>query len=83
MFDPATGHEVMTLKHHGLPRQNDYALSPKLIFSQDGTKLAVHSWDAAITIWHAYAPSTKDLMSLFPGAGEERSYLEEKPAEHP
>lgn len=63
MFDTRSGQEVLTLKHHGLPRENDYALSPKLIFNQDGTKLAVHSWDAAITIWHAYAPAQASIIN--------------------
>ncbi len=70
MFDPQSGHEVLALKHHGTPRQNDYALSPKLIFSQDGTKLAVHSWDAAITIWHAYSPSEIDSLKILTKIGE-------------
>lgn len=66
MFDTKTGNEVLTLKHHGTPRFNDYALSPRLVFNQDATKLAVHSWDAAITIWHAYPADVVDPMKLLP-----------------
>ncbi|MFT3878774.1 MAG: WD40 repeat domain-containing protein [Gemmatales bacterium] len=66
LFDTKTGFEVLTLKHHGTPRHNDYALSPKLAFSQDGTKLAVHSWDASVTIWHAYGSDVIDPLKLLP-----------------
>ena len=70
MFDTKTGHEVLALKHQGTPRQNDHALSPKLIFSEDGTKLALHSWDAAITIWHAYSPSDPGILKALTKNGE-------------
>lgn len=66
MFDTKTGFEVLTLKHHGTPRQNDYALSPRLAFSPDGTKLATHSWDSAVTIWHAYGLDVLDPLKMLP-----------------
>ncbi|MFO0813342.1 MAG: serine/threonine-protein kinase [Gemmatales bacterium] len=54
LFDTLTGNEVLTLKQHGTPRENDYALSPKVVLSEDETVMAVHGWDAGISLWHAF-----------------------------
>lgn len=56
VFDTTLGQEIFTLKHHGSPRQNDYALNPRIVFNKAGTRLAIHSWDAALSVWHAYKP---------------------------
>jgi hypothetical protein len=47
---------VLSLKQHGTPRENDYALSPKVVFSQDESMMMVHGWDAGISLWRAFEP---------------------------
>lgn len=58
-FDTILGHEIFTLKHHGSPRQNDYAINPRIVFNKSGTRLAINSWDAGLSVWHAYLPQKK------------------------
>lgn len=56
LFDVRSGNTLISLKNHGTPRVNDYALSPRIVMNQDETMLAIHSWDAGISLFHAFNP---------------------------
>jgi WD40 repeat protein len=60
MHDSLTGREVLGLTNRGKPRINDYSLSPRIVFNQDDTILATHSWDGTISFWHAFNKQAYD-----------------------
>lgn len=54
MHDSQTGREVLSFRSHGIPRLNDYSLSPRIVFNHDETMLAAHSWEGTLSFWHAF-----------------------------
>lgn len=60
IHDSLTGREVLGLSPRGKPRINDYSLSPRIVFNQDNTILATHSWDGTISFWHAFNKQAYD-----------------------
>lgn len=60
MHDSQTGREVLSFRSHGIPRLNDYSLSPRIVFNHDETILAAHSWEGTLSFWHAFNKEAYD-----------------------
>jgi WD40 repeat protein len=63
LWDPATGQALLTLRSTRLALPSAVATDSQVVFSQDGSWLAVNAWDGWVHVWDARplpeAPSAK------------------------
>jgi WD40 repeat protein len=53
LWDPATGHEAITLRPPIGKRPDDLAFNARLAFSPDGHHLVTTNWDRTLSVWDA------------------------------